>query len=393
MTEQDKFRLGDKSGFGDRALIVGIVGLVLSLVGFSVDRGHFFHSYLVAYIFWLTIGLGALFFTMLHHLVNSTWSVALRRISENIMSTIPLMAIFVIPVLLGIGNLYHWSHADVVAQNPVLQGKAAYLNVPFFIIRTIAYLTVWILLAHRLYALSIKQDQGFKESRLIKMRRFSAPGMIAFAFTLTFASFDWLMSLNASWYSTAFGVYIFSGSVLSCLAFLTLTVIYLNRCGLLQSVITSEHYHDLGKLLFTFVVFWAYIAFAQYFLIWYGNIPEETQWFKARWGGFWQAITLLIVFGHFVFPFVVLITRGAKRSLPIMTFMGIWLLFIHWVDLYWVVMPSHPEHAIQSIWIDVVTMAGIGGVFLWYFRHKMKVAALIPITEPSLEASIHFQSD
>ncbi len=391
--ERDKFNLGNRVGFGDRALIVGIVGLVLSLAGFFIDRGHFFHSYLIAYVFWLTVGLGALFFTMLHHLVNSTWSVALRRISENIMSTLPLLAIFVIPILLGIGNLYHWSQPNIVAQDQLLQGKTAYLNVPFFIIRTVLYLTVWTLLVRALYAQSVKQDEGFEESRLIKMRRISAPGMIAFAFTLTFASFDWLMSLNASWYSTAFGVYIFSGSVLAGLAFITLTVIYLNNQGYLRDVITSEHYHDLGKLLFTFVVFWGYIAFAQYFLIWYGNIPEETQWFKARWGGFWQFVTLLIVFGHFVFPFVVLITRGAKRSLPIMAFMGIWLLFIHWVDIYWVVMPSHPEHIIQSIWIDFVTMAGVGGIFFWYFWRRMKAAALVPITEPNLKASIDFQSD
>jgi hypothetical protein len=330
---------------------------------------------------------------MLHHLVSSTWSVVLRRLSENIMSVLPFLAIFIIPILLGIGDLYHWSHSDIVAQNPVLKGKTAYLNVPFFIIRSFVYLTVWIVLARSLYKLSLAQDKNFEESGPARMRRISAIGMVLFALTLTFASFDWLMSLSADWYSTAFGVYIFSGCVLSCLAFLTLTVIYLQGRGFLVDVITKEHYHDLGKLLFTFVVFWAYIAFAQYFLIWYGNIPEETKWFKARWGGWWQVITLLIVFGHFVFPFIVLITRGAKRSIPIMTFMGFWLLFIHWVDLYWVVMPNHSTNVIQTLWIDIATMAGVGGMFLWYFWRRMSSAALLPINEPNLEASIGLESD
>jgi hypothetical protein len=383
----------DRATFGSRALIVGIIGLAISLLGFVIDRNHFFFAYLVAYTFWLTLALGGLFFTMLHHLVNATWSVVLRRIAENIMSVIPLMAIFVIPILLGIGHLYHWSHAEALAENPVLKGKAIYLNTPFFIIRTILYLAVWILLARALYKLSISQDKEYDENRTSRMRRISAPGMVAFALTLTFASFDWLMSLNASWYSTAFGVYIFSGGVLACLAFLTLIVIHLNRLGYLKDVITLEHYHDLGKLIFTFVVFWGYIAFAQYFLIWYGNIPEETAWYHLRWGGLWSVISMLIVFGHFVFPFMVLITRGAKRSLPMMTFMGFWLLLMHWVDLYWVIIPGHTEHIPQAFWIDCATMAGIGGIFIWYFMRRLSSQALVPVNDPRLQASIELQSD
>jgi hypothetical protein len=389
----DSFKIAQDSNFGKRALVVGIIGLVLGLAGFFIDRGHFFHSYLIAFVFWLSLARGGLFFTMLHHLIGATWSVVLRRFSENIMSTFIFLAIFIIPILLGIGELYRWSHADLVAGDELLIGKTPYLNIPFFIIRAIIYFMVWVLLARSLYRLSIAQDRENAEGGPAGMKRISAPGMVLFAITLTFAAFDWLMSLNASWYSTAFGVYIFAGSVLSALAFITLTAIYLRGKGLLTDVITFEHYHDLGKLLFTFVVFWGYIAFAQYFLIWYGNIPEETQWFRNRWGGWWQFITLLIVFGHFVLPFVVLISRGAKRSLPVLTVMGFWLLFIHWVDLYWVVMPAHPEHAISALWIDVALMAGIGGMFLWFFWRRMTSAALVPIKDPGLEASIRLESD
>ncbi len=389
----DQYKIAQSGNFGNRALVIGIIGLAVSLAGFFIDRGHFFHSYLIAFVFWLTLSLGGLFFTMLHHLTGATWSVVLRRISENIMSTFLFMAIFIIPVLLGINDLYHWSHADILAQNPVLKGKSAYLNIPFFLIRAVIYFVVWILLARGLYRLSLAQDQKFDEGHLAKMRRISAPGMVLLAFTLTFAAFDWLMSLNASWYSTAFGVYIYSGSVVSCLAFMALVAIFLRGRGYLADVITAEHYHDLGKLLFTFVVFWGYIAFAQYFLIWYGNIPEETQWFHRRWGGYWQIISLLIVFGHFVLPFVVLITRGAKRNLTMMTFMGFWLLFIHWVDLYWVVMPNRPERALATIWIDIATMVGIGGLFLWFFWKRMTSSALVPVNEPNLGASIQLESD
>lgn len=330
---------------------------------------------------------------MLHHLVGSVWSIVLRRISENIMISLLFLAIFIIPILLGIGDLYHWSHADIVAKSAVLKGKTIYLNVPFFVIRSVIYLIVWVLLARGLYRLSVAQDREYREGQTPQMRRISAAGMVLFALTVTFSAFDWLMSLNAAWYSTAFGVYIFAGSVLSCLAFIALIAIYLHSRGFLVDVISPDHYHDLGKLIFTFVVFWGYISFAQYFLIWYGNIPEETQWFRVRWGGWWQVITLLIVFGHFVLPFVVLITRGAKRSLTIMTFMGFWLLFMHWVDLYWIVMPNHPERAIQTLWIDFAAMAGIGGIFLWFFWRRMTREALVPINEPNLEASIKFHSD
>jgi hypothetical protein len=388
----DAFRIKEGGSFGNRALIIGIIGLVLSLLGFFIDRSHFFFAYLTSFAFWLTIAIGGLFFTMLHHLVNATWSVVLRRIAENIMSALPILAIFAIPIFFGIGDLYQWSHTEAL-NNPVLRGKAVYLNTPFFVIRTILYLTIWILLARGLYKLSISEDSGYDESRVARMRRISAPGMAVFALTLTFASFDWFMSLNATWYSTAFGVYIFSGSVVACLAFLTLTVIHLNNQGYLRNIITPEHYHDLGKLIFTFVIFWGYIAFAQYFLIWYGNIPEEIQWYHLRWGGVWSVISLLIVFGHFVFPFVFLISRSAKRSLRMMTFMGFWLLFIHWVDLCWVIMPGHTEHALRGLWIDLATMAGIGGVFIWYFARQMHSQALVPVNDPRLEASIQLQSD
>jgi len=388
----EKIRLSADGNFARNALIIGIIGIAGCVVGFFVDRGHFFHSYLTAYAFWLTIGLGGLFFTMLHHLTNATWSIVLRRISENVMMTLPLLAILFIPIIAGIGELYHWSHHDVIANSPVLQAKSSYLNTGFFIIRAVLYLGIWLFLARGLYKTSLAQDKEHTESQLPRLKKLSAPGMLLFAFTVTFAAFDWLMSLNAHWYSTAFGVYIFSGSLLSALAFITLVTIFLRERGYLSNLITLEHYHDLGKLLFAFTVFWGYIAFAQYFLIWYANIPEETIWYRVRWDNY-RFLSLLIVFGHFVIPFVALISRGAKRNLTVMKIMAIWLLLMHWADLYWVVMPNHPGHALQSVWIDIAAVIGIGGLALWFFARRMTSTPLIPVNDPRLEASAHLVSD
>ena len=216
--------------------------------------------------------------------------------------------------------------------------------------------------------------------------------MILFALTLTFASFDWLMSLDAHWYSTIFGVYIFGGSLLAVLSFIVILSQYFRTKDILANVITIEHYQDLGRLLFAFVVFWAYITFSQYFLIWYANITEETSWFLHRWEGNWKHISILIISGHFILPFFVLITAAAKRNLKILLYISSWLLILHWVDIYWIVMPNLHEHCVHVSWMDFTTLAGIGGVFIWYFWKNLTKNALVPVNDPRLEESINFKN-
>lgn len=381
------YRITEDGKIAQIALILGIIGLVLTAVGYFVDKAQFFHSYLVAFFFWLSIGLGGLFFTMLHHLVGAKWSIVVRRLSENIMLCIPIMVIFMIPVLLGIKELFHWSHPELVATDHLLQAKAPYLNTTFFIIRAAGYFLIWILLARYLYKLSVVQDSGHDASIFKKMRTVSAPGMILFALTTTFAAFDWLMSLDAHWYSTIFGVYIFSGGFLATLAYLMRTVLYLDGTGVMRTTITKEHWHDLGKLMFAFTVFWGYMAFSQYFLIWYGNIPEETLWFLHRWEHGWQYISLLIVFGHFAIPFFILFPFGTKRNSAVMKIMTIWILLMHWVDLYWVIMPSLHGHGVHFSWIDLAPMLGIGGIFVWFFWSRVKATAILPVGDPGLKES------
>ena len=387
----ETYRLTDSGGFDRRALIVGVLGLLVSVAGYLLQPERFFHAYLSAYVFWITIALGGLFFTMLHHLVDATWSVVLRRIVEQVMNTLPIFLILFLPLLLGFHELYHWSHQEAVAHDPLLQQKSAYLNIPFFLIRTAIYFLVWILLARSLQKSSLQQDSRHSESLTAKFRRVSAPGMLLFALTLTFMAFDWLMSLDAHWYSTIFGVYVFSGSVLAILAFITLVVMALRRSGILTEQITVEHYHDLGKLLFAFTVFWAYIAFSQFMLIWYGNIPEETVWFKHRFEGGWKIISFLILFGHFILPFLGLITRAAKRNVKVLTGMAIWILLMHWVDIFWLVIPNY-SHTLSFSWMDLTLTLGIGGVTLWYFWNRLSSHPLIPVGDPKLEESIEFEN-
>ena len=385
---EEKYRLTQTGRVGTVAMLIGVVGLGLSLVGYFTDSMQFFHSYLAAMGFWISIALGGLFLTILHHLTGAVWSVALRRVFENVMATLPYLAILFLPVLFGIKELYHWSHPDAVMHDQLLQEKAPYLNPPFFIIRTVFYFAVWIVLSRLLYQESISQDGAAKPTELRRARKISPPGVILFALTISFAAFDWLMSLDAHWYSTIFGVYIFGGSVMGVLAFITTALLLMRRSGILAESITVEHYHDLGRLLFTFVVFWSYIAFSQYFLIWYANIPEETIFFQHRWVGAWKGVSLLLALGHFLVPFLILMIRAAKRNMLSLGVMSVWLLFMHMVDLHWIVLPNlHPE-GFQLSWMDVTTFLGVGGLFVWRFWTQTANHALVPIRDPRLQKSL-----
>ncbi len=388
--DRQTYRLIDKGKIGSIALTIGLVGLVAGVFGFTIDREQFFHSYLTAFMFWLSLSLGGLFFTMLHHIVGARWSVVLRRISENIMAVMPLMALLATPLLFGLGDLYHWSHYDLVAGDKLLQGKAAYLNTTFFIIRMVGYFIVWLVLSRLLYRVSLRQDKGHQVSLTRKMRLISAPGIILFAVTFTFASFDWLMSLDAHWYSTIFGVYVFSGSLLGMLALMTTTAAIWRKKNILDKEITIEHYHDLGKLMFAFTIFWGYMAFSQYFLIWYGNIPEETVWFLHRWENSWKTVSLVIVFGHFVIPFFLLFPQVTKRRPGMLLFISLWLLLMHWLDLYWLVLPTLHPQGVHLSWLDLATMLGTGGFYIWYLGRKTAAVPLLPTGDPHLEDSIHF---
>lgn len=372
------------------ALIAGAAGLIVTFIGYFVNSKQFFFSYLVAFAFWSTIALGGLFFVMLHHLTNATWSVVVRRQAETMISIFPVLAVLFIPVLFGMHDLYHWTHADVVAGDELLRHKSSYLNTPFFIIRSIAYFAIWIFLSLSLYRTSLKQDSGHNASIGRRMKKISAPGMLLYAITVTYSAFDWYMSQDPHWYSTIFGAYIFSGGLVSALAFLAFVSLSMRKRRILSEVVTEEHYHDLGKLTFAFMVFWAYIAFSQYFLIWYANIPEETVWFDNRYQAGWKYFSLMLAGGYFVLPFLLLVARGAKRKLGFLKLMTGWLLFMHWVDLYWIIMPVLNKNNALISWLDISAMLGVGGIFMWLFWRRFFSNPLVPVNDPRLESSIKF---
>jgi hypothetical protein len=273
-----------------------------------------------------------------------------------------------------------------------LQQKAAYLNPGFFYVRTLVYLIGWAILAWWFRKQSINQDHGDALRITRKLQTASAPAIVWFAVTATFFAFDWIMSLDPHWYSTIFGVYFFAGCMLAILAVLILQVLLLQRHGLLESIVSEEHFHDLGKLLFGFVVFWAYIAFSQFMLIWYANIPEETIWYAHRMQHGWEHVSYLLAAGHFVLPFFLLISRTAKRSRPLLVGSTLWLLVMHYVDLYWLVMPSFQTAGLHPHWLDILCLVGIGGIFLAGLLRLTAKAPLIPIKDPRLAESLSFEN-
>ena len=304
----------------------------------------FFLSYLVSFMFFLTLSLGALFFILMHYLSQAGWSVALRRIPEHLMANLPVMLFLFIPLLFGIHELYEWSHPEEVLKDPLLQVKAPYLNTPFFIVRSAIAFIVWVLLARLFFKRSTMQDIT-AEPKLTKiLRKVSAPSILLFGITVTFTAIDWIMSLTPHWYSTMYGVYIFAGATVGSLSVMSLTLLILRKNGFLKDIVNVEHYHDLGKLLYGFNIFWAYIAFSQYFLIWYANIPEETEFFMHHFHGGWKYVAILLSVGHFGIPFILCMSRHVKRNLTTHGIMAGWLLIMHFVDIYWLIKPMGDHH-------------------------------------------------
>jgi hypothetical protein len=283
LTESIEFPAGidtTKTLFG-----VGIVGLIASGVGFFLNQEQFFFSYLTSYTFFTSFALSSLFLVMIHHITRSSWGTVIRRIPETFSSNIWLWAIFFIPVILGMGTLYSWTDPNYIAGDPIMEGKVPYLNGPFFIIRQILYFGIWGWLGYRLHKASVEMDLTRDWGLTTLMRKISAPGILIFSLTLAFASFDWLMSLDAHWFSTMFGVYFFAMSFQALFPMLFLLILWMQNRGILKNTITKSHIYDLGAWFFAFTVFYAYIAFSQFLLIYYANIPEETIWYYHRLEG------------------------------------------------------------------------------------------------------------
>jgi hypothetical protein len=371
------------------AALLAVVGCI---VGYLQDPTRFFRSYMVAFAYTAVIGLGSFFFVMVQYLTGSAWSVTVRRIMENIMFTLPFGALLFLPVAFGLKDIYAWMDPQLMATDPVLKQKAGYLTQNFFVIRTYVCFALWSIWIFAIYRQSTKQDTEKSIRQMYIASRWSAPGLFLVVVVGTLASFDWLMSIEPKWYSTIFGLYILSGGALSFMSVVTLVALGFRRAGLLKHAITGEHYHDLGKWLFALTAFYTYIAFSQYLLIWYANLPEETIWYRHRMAGSWFPIAIAMPFIRFIIPFFILLCRPAKRSLKVIGLMAAWSLIVEYIDLYWIVMPAYYKDGPQVHWLDFVTLAAtlsISGLVFWgrFRKHKM-----VPVGDLRFEQSLHFEN-
>jgi hypothetical protein len=374
---------------GGAAAALGIIGCAVLGAG---NPKQFFFSWLVSFLFFLSLSLGALFFVLIQYAAQGGWGVVLRRIGETVFAMLPLMAVLFVPILFGLHDLFEWTHPEAVEQDALLQWKSPYLNVPFFLIRAALFFGIWSFIALIYYRGSRGQDATGDPSVSARLRKFAGPGIIVLALTQTFAAVDWIMSLTPHWYSTMFGVYFFAGSFVGFIALLSVLAAAMRGAGLLDTVITAEHLQDVGKLMFGFMVFWSYIAFSQFFLIWYANLPEETVWYQARLEGSWLTVSVFLMVGHFVAPFFYLMGRAVKRRNATLAVGGAWLLVMHFVDLYWQVMPTlHPEGFSPSA-LDVTAFLAVGGCFVGAASWLMRRQALVPLRDPRLAESLAFEN-
>ena len=401
MPSHEQIHIGPKSGWRKLPAVFGAVGLGGLGLGFATMGEHssdFFFAYLVALMFWLTLGLGGFFFVIVQHATRAGWSIVVRRLAENAMLTLPVCGLLSLPmVFMGAHDLFHWTHLEVVAGDPVLTAKQPYLNEGFFRVRALVYVGLWSLLSYLFWNWSTKQDGSRDPVALTHKMRWLAPlSVMVFALSLTFGAFDWLMSLDPHWFSTIFGVYYFAGCVIVIHAFLGLVSLLLHRSGYLQGVVTPEHLHDLGKMMFAFTVFWAYIGFSQYFLIWYASIPEETDWFHQRGQGQFLALSLVLVFTRFVFPFLGLMSRRIKRNPKTFMFWAVWVIVAELIDMVWLIQPVHAhEQGVYEIHLglpEVTTFLGIGGIVLAVFTWATCKNALIPVKDPRILESINHEN-
>lgn len=369
------------------ALWIGVVSVVLCLIGSILNPAQFFRSWLWAVVFYVGLSVGCMAILMMQYLSGGAWGLVIRRVCEAVARTLPLLALLFVPIAFGIGSLYVWSHSDVVARDEILQHKHIYLNVPFFLIRAVFYFAVWIVLGFLMNKWSAEHDRTGDLMAYRKLQIWSGPGLALYAFTVTFASFDWLMSLDPHWYSTIFGVLVMGGQGLSAMAFIVFVMVLLSRRPPLLGIVGPAHLQDLGKLLFTFVMLWAYFSFSQLLIVWAGNLTEEIPWYLQRLNGGWQYIGGLLIIFHFALPFALLLSRTLKRAARTVAQIAALLLAMRFVDCYWLVAPDF-NRGFHLSWMDFAAPIGIGGLWTWMFIGELRKRPLLPLRDPHLEEAI-----
>jgi hypothetical protein len=389
--EGEFFETGRFAGISTMAGAIAAIGLLLSIIGAIIWPEQFAYSWLFAFAFFFTLCAGCLFWTMVHHAVDAEWSVVVRRQLENIASLLPVMAIFFIPIILFRHHLYEWLTIPY-GQDHLLDTKRAYLNFGFFLVRAVLILGFFIFASWFFRSTSIRQDGNGDPRHTLTMRKMAIGGIFAFGLSLTFGAFDWLMSLNYVWFSTMWGVYIFAGAAGSSMSLLVLVITWLRNNGYLRDIITIEHYHFMGKWMLAFTVFWAYIGFSQYMLIWYSNIPEETEYFILRNIESWNWMNLVLVIGRFFVPFLLLLPRATKKQPRRLCMLAGWIIFMQLLDMYIVVLPELHRAGVRFSILDLVTVVAIGATLVSVFLRVIGKASLFPVRDPRLMESLRIMN-
>ncbi|MEM7181095.1 MAG: hypothetical protein AAF518_09290 [Spirochaetota bacterium] len=375
-------------------VLLGVIAFVAGyiLMGHTPPR-HGEHSnpawsaLLVGVYFITGITMSGLFFTAISHITGSYWSITVRRVIESYSKFLPvLLVLLVVVAFFGMHDLYEWSHKEVVEQDDLLKHKSPFLNDTAFMIRTVLFASIWLIFGTFFYKNSTKQDTDDSLSYTHKNVKLSAIFLVVFALSFCVSSFDMLMSLTPHWFSTMFGIYSFSGAYQAGLASFVVILAILKKKGYLGNLVNENHIHDIGKFLLSFCIFWAYIGFSQFMLIWYANIPEETFWYEQRMVGGWFPFTIAMPILKFVVPFLLLLNRPNKRDLGYLKWVAIWILFMQFLELFWIVFPSNFEtFNVFSLLLALGVTIGIVGLFGFFVFKGLESNKLIPINDPRLD--------
>ena len=369
-------------------MIAGGVGVIASLAGAFINPAQFFHSYLFAYMYWVGLAIGCLGIVMVYHLTGGGWGVAVRRLLEAGAGTLPLMAVLFVPLLFGLGDIYEWTHTDVMMADEVLRAKIAYLNVPFFIARAVIYFAAWLALLFFLDRWSRAQDRTGDARFAVLMRKLSGGGIVLLGFTVTFAAFDWVMSLEPHWFSTIFGMLFLGGQGPGAMAFVIAIAYLLSKRPEFARVLAPTILNDLGNLMLAFVMIWAYLNFSQLLIIWAGNLPEEIPWYLHRIAGGWNVIAIALAVFYFAVPFFVLLSRQNKRQHRRLAAIALGVIVARVLDLFFLVVPEFSKGRLTVHWLDVTVLAGVGGLWLTMFLWRLGSRPLLAPNDPELAPAL-----
>lgn len=376
-------------GMKQFGMIAGVLGVVLAVAGFLMSGAdRFFQAYLVAYTFWMSVVLGSLALLMVQHLSGGVWGLILRRPFEAAVRTLPYMAVLFLPIAFGMHSIFEWARPEA-ANDPIISQKALYLNVPFFLARQAFYFLVWSTIGLLLSKWSNEHDRTGDPALVDKMSRLSGGGLLVYGLTITFAMVDWTMSINARWFSTIWGMLYAGGQGLSAFAFGIVVLLMLAQTAPLNKVLTRHHFHDLGKLMFAFLMLWAYLSFSQFLIIWSANLPEEIPHYLDRWENTWRWLSVFIVVGHFMIPYALLLSRDLKRNMGKLRIIATWILCARWADYYWHIAPEYHKDGFNFSLLDVALPLALGGIFISLFVSQLSGRSLLPVNDAQMEKALH----